>query len=146
MGDPFHPERENGKIRPDKLDLPAAYQPLVDWYDTIYSKQPPSTTLVPTGSNEDSSASSAPAAWSEMQSATAFVNSAGAVVIPDDLLKELGIHEGTRISIYREDNRVVLQAITKEFIHSLVGCCKGEDSLVAAREREHRIEKDRMAK
>jgi len=34
-----------------------------------------------------------------------------------------------------------LQPVTDEFIRSLVGCCKGEDSLVEAREREHRIEK-----
>src|SRR6202162_1867694 len=35
--------------------------------------------------------------------------------------------------------------VSDEFISSLRGCCKGEDSLVAAREREHRIEKDRTA-
>ena len=63
-------------------------------------------------------------------------------MIPSDLRKELGIEEGTRISVYREKNHLVLQPITDEFIHSLVGCLKGEDSLVAAWEREHRIEKD----
>src|SRR6202140_4366270 len=36
--------------------------------------------------------------------------------------------------------------VSDEFISSLRGCCKGEDSLVAAREREHRIEKDRTAR
>jgi hypothetical protein len=39
-----------------------------------------------------------------------------------------------------------LQPVTDEFIRSLRGCCKGEDSLVEAREREHRIEKDRMTR
>ena len=39
-----------------------------------------------------------------------------------------------------------LQPITNEFIRSLRGSCKGEDSLVEAREREHGIEKDRMAR
>jgi hypothetical protein len=33
-----------------------------------------------------------------------------------------------------------------ELIQSLRGCCKGTDSLVEAREREHRMEKDRMAR
>jgi len=28
--------------------------------------------------------------------------------------------------------------VCEEYIHSLLGCCKGEDSLVEAREREHR--------
>jgi hypothetical protein len=34
-----------------------------------------------------------------------------------------------------------LQPVNDAFIRSLVGCCKGEDSLVEAREREHRLEK-----
>jgi AbrB family looped-hinge helix DNA binding protein len=77
---------------------------------------------------------------------TALVSSTGAVLIPDDLRKELGLEEGTRISIYREQKRLILQPITDEFIHGLVGCLKGEDSLVEAREREHRIEKDRTTR
>jgi AbrB family looped-hinge helix DNA binding protein len=78
-----------------------------------------------------------------MLSGTAFVSATGAVVIPSDLRRELGIEEGTRLSVYRERDHLVLEPITDEFIHSLVGCLKGKDSLVAAREREHRIEKDR---
>jgi hypothetical protein len=41
----------------------------------------------------------------------------------------------------RNDNEEVVEPVTNEFIHSLVGCCKGKDSLVEAREREHRLEK-----
>src|SRR5271168_3585895 len=41
--------------------------------------------------------------------------------------------------IPNEDNGQVLQPVTDEFIRSIRGCCKGEDSLVEAREREHRI-------
>jgi hypothetical protein len=44
------------------------------------------------------------------------------------------------------DSDPALQPVTDEFIRSLRGCCKGEDSLVEAREREHRIEKNRTAK
>ena len=36
--------------------------------------------------------------------------------------------------------------VSDEFIRNLRGCCKGGDSLVEAREREHRIEKDRTAR
>lgn len=64
-------------------------------------------------------------------------------MIPAALRDELGITPGTRLAIQRENSHLVLQPITKEFIHGLVGCCKGPDSLVEAREREHRIEKDR---
>jgi hypothetical protein len=48
-------------------------------------------------------------------------------------------------TIQSEDGDQTLQPITNEFIHSLRGCCKGETSLVEAREREHRIEKNRFA-
>jgi hypothetical protein len=43
-------------------------------------------------------------------------------------------------------NHEVPQPVTDEFIRSLRGCAKGETSLVQAREREHRIEKDRLAR
>ena len=48
-------------------------------------------------------------------------------------------------TIQDEDKDFVLQPVTDEFIHSLRGCCKGEGSMIEDREREHRIEKDRMA-
>lgn len=41
------------------------------------------------------------------------------------------------------DGRIV-EPVSDEFIRSLRGCLKGEDSLVEAREHEHRIEKDRI--
>jgi hypothetical protein len=45
--------------------------------------------------------------------------------------------------VYGEHNDQVLEPVSDEFIHSLRGCLKGDDSLVEAWEREHRIEKDR---
>ncbi len=148
-GDPFDSDREQGKVRPEKRDLPPGYQPLVDWYDAVYSTQtPPGSAPVganvePTILREGGSATlpSQPSGGIESGSRTAFVGSAGAVVIPDNFRKELGIQEGTCLSVYRENDRLVLQPITNEFISSLVGCCKGHDSLVEARERDHRIEK-----
>ena len=43
------------------------------------------------------------------------------------------------------DPNAPFEEVTDEFIHSLRGCLKGETSLLEAREREHRIEKDRFA-
>lgn len=155
QGDPCHPDRESGRILPDPLDIPLQYRPLIDWYDGVYSKQLPPPPLAPVNGDDrstlhrddiDPTPQRASAAMDMMQSGTAYVSATGAVVIPSDLRKQLGIEEGTRISVYREKNHLVLQPITDEFIHSLVGCLKGEDSLVAAREREHRIEKDRTAR
>ncbi len=45
--------------------------------------------------------------------------------------------------VHREHDDRFVEPVSDEFIRSLRGCLKGEDSLVEAREREHRIEKDR---
>lgn len=144
--DPCHPDRREGKVRPDKQDLPSAYQDLVDWYDSVYSTQPNRTSangssLTPQNAKLESGAGARPSTEDPPAASVAFVSSAGAFVIPENLRKELGIQEGTRLGIYREKDRLVVQPITKEFIRSLVGCAKGETSLVEAREHEHRIEK-----
>jgi hypothetical protein len=58
------------------------------------------------------------------------------------ILKDRGFavrYEGK--TLQDEGKNEGLQPVTDEFIRSLVGCCKGEDSLVDAREREHRMEK-----
>ena len=65
------------------------------------------------------------------------------VVLPQYLQDELGLKEGSCLSIYREKDRVVILPITEEFIRSLRGSLKGDFSLAEDREREHRIEKER---
>jgi AbrB family looped-hinge helix DNA binding protein len=75
-----------------------------------------------------------------METLFTVVSSKGQIVIPAALRDKLGIEAGTRLAIQQEENHLVLQPITEEFINSLVGCCKGETSLVEAREREHRME------
>jgi bifunctional DNA-binding transcriptional regulator/antitoxin component of YhaV-PrlF toxin-antitoxin module len=151
--DPCHPERENGKIHPEKQDLLIAYQSLVDWYDAVYSKQSSPAASAPLSSDterplpqESGSAKlpPAPVRETESRSGTAFVSSAGAFVIPGHLREELGIGEGTRLSIHREQDSLVLRSITDELIRSLRGRYKGTPSMVEDREREHRVEKDRL--
>jgi hypothetical protein len=63
------------------------------------------------------------------------------------ILKNRGfdVRYGGRI-IADEGTDPIPQPVTEEFIHSLRGCCKGEGSMIEDREREHRIEKDRMAR
>jgi hypothetical protein len=48
-------------------------------------------------------------------------------------------------TVQNDDSDPSLQPVTDEFIHSLRGCCKDEGSMIEDREREHKIEKDRMA-
>jgi AbrB family looped-hinge helix DNA binding protein len=81
-----------------------------------------------------------------METIFTVVSSKGQIVIPAALREQLGIEAGTRLAIQRENNHLILQPITNEFIHSLRGSSKGKTSLVEAREREHKIEKDRTAK
>lgn len=80
-----------------------------------------------------------------METTFTTVSSKGQVVIPAELRNALGIEAGTRLAIQQEKGRLVLQPITEEFINSLRGCTKGKN-LLAVREREHRIEKDRFPK
>jgi bifunctional DNA-binding transcriptional regulator/antitoxin component of YhaV-PrlF toxin-antitoxin module len=65
-----------------------------------------------------------------MDNIFAIVSSKGQIVIP--------------AAIRSEDNRLILQPINDRFISSLRGCCKGQDSLVEARERDHK--RDERAK
>lgn len=146
QGDPVHPERENGKTRPDKVDLPPEYQPLIDWYDEIYSKGAsqvalPSVTVQHQFPSEKST--DLAFAFEEMHSQTAFLGPGGTVVLPEHLQKGLNLREGSCLSIYRDKDRIVLLPITEDFIAKLRGSLKGDFSLLEDREREHRIEKHR---
>jgi len=132
-GDPFHPDRKNGNIRPDKADLPPEYRPLVDWYETEYTKQGPQGLEEITAPPHS--------ALGETQPGVAFVSSTGAVIIPDNLRKDLGIEEGTRLTVRRDNDRIVLQPVNEELISRLRGSCKGGDSLVEARQHEHEDER-----
>jgi len=145
-GDTFHPDRVSGKIHPDRADLPVAYQPLLDWYCDVYSKQ--SAYLTPVAAAAGIAAPhqftpvAAPFAGFEgMRSTTSYIGPGGTVVLPESVRQELRLKEGSCLSIYRDKNRVVLLPITDEFIRSLRGSLKGDYSLIEDREREHRIEK-----
>jgi hypothetical protein len=147
-GDASHPDR-NGDIRPEKAELPAAYQALVDWYDEVYCRPSAAadrSTSAALGAVPHQFPADPPAAsvgFEEMRSATTFIGPGGTVVLPDYLQQELSLKEGSCLSIYRDKERIVLLPITDDFIRRMRGSCKGDYSLVADREREHLIEKQR---
>lgn len=60
------------------------------------------------------------------------------------LLKDRGFAVRYRGQTLSDDSGP--QPVTDEFIHSLRGCSKGQTSLVEAREREHRVEKNRAGR
>ena len=53
----------------------------------------------------------------------------GQVVIPVKLRRKYGITEGTKIVWMEHGNNILLQPITKEYIHSLRGSLQGSGSL-----------------
>ena len=65
-----------------------------------------------------------------MQAETATVTSKGQLVIPAGLRRRLGIGKGTRVSIVEDNGRLILQPVTREFVHSLRGSLKGKPSLL----------------
>jgi bifunctional DNA-binding transcriptional regulator/antitoxin component of YhaV-PrlF toxin-antitoxin module len=146
-GDPFHPDRQNGKIRPDRADLPPEYQPLIDWYDEVYSQEsawPPANVSIPHQFPADPNLGSTDfAGFEEMRSQTAFVGPGGTVVLPEYLQQALRLKEGSCLSIYRDKDRIVVLPITEDYISKVRGSLKGDYSLLEDREREHRIEKQR---
>ena len=66
----------------------------------------------------------------------------GQIVIPAELRKKYGIKAGTKIQIMEENNHIVLQPITSEYIHSLRGKFRGKGLLKALAD-EKKMEKGR---
>lgn len=79
-----------------------------------------------------------------MKPEVSTVTTKGQLVIPARLRRKFGIRKGTRVAFAEENHRLVLQPLTREFIHSLRGSLKGEpslgDALTEDRRREFEIE------
>lgn len=63
-----------------------------------------------------------------MTSAVSTVTTKGQLVIPSKLRRKYGIRKGTRVAMIEDGPRIVLQPLTREYIHSLRGILKGEPS------------------
>jgi AbrB family looped-hinge helix DNA binding protein len=57
------------------------------------------------------------------------VTTKGQLVVPSKLRRKYGIRKGTRVVFLEEDNRLILQPLTKDFIESLCGSLKGSRAL-----------------
>jgi len=71
------------------------------------------------------------------------VTTKGQLVIPSKLRRKFGIRKGTQVAFLEENQRLVLQPLTPEFVHSLRGSLKGEPSplnfLLEDRKRERQL-------
>lgn len=63
-----------------------------------------------------------------MKNEVSTVTTKGQLVIPSKLRRKFGIRKGTQVAFVEEAQRLVLQPLTDEFIHSLRGSLKGEPS------------------
>jgi len=68
------------------------------------------------------------------------ISSKGQLVIPASLREQMKLFAGTKVSIQREGNALVVRPITPDFIDSLIGCTKGAG---AEREKMHRDDEKR---
>jgi AbrB family looped-hinge helix DNA binding protein len=78
-----------------------------------------------------------------MKNDIATVTSKGQLVIPSRLRRRYGIRRGTRVVFREENNKLILQPLTPEFVRSLRGSLKGGRSslklLLEDRKRERRL-------
>jgi len=78
-----------------------------------------------------------------MKTEVSTVTTKGQLVIPSRLRRKYRIKEGTQMAFVEQENRLVLQPLTPEFIRSLRGSLKGEPSalkaLLADRKRERKL-------
>ena len=75
-----------------------------------------------------------------MKTQLSTVTTKGQLVIPSKLRRKYAIRKGTQVAFLEEENRLILQPLTPEFIRGLRGSLKGEPSalkqLLEDRQRE----------
>jgi AbrB family looped-hinge helix DNA binding protein len=67
-----------------------------------------------------------------MKNLVSTVTTKGQLVIPSKLRRKYGIRKGTRVAMIEEETRLILQPLTREYIHSLRGSLKGGASALEA--------------
>ena len=77
---------------------------------------------------------------SNMDNDYTTLSTKGQIIIPSDLREQLKLAPGTKMSIRREGQTLVLRPITPDFIDSLCGSTKGAGAI---REQMHREDEER---
>ncbi len=70
------------------------------------------------------------------------VTTKGQLVIPSKLRRKFGIRKGTQVAFLAEDNKLVLQPLTPQFIRSLRGSLKGGPSALKLLIEDHKRERE----
>jgi len=78
-----------------------------------------------------------------MKTEVSTVTTKGQLVIPSKLRRKYSIKKGTQVAFLEQENHLVLQPLTPEFIRSLRGSLKGEPSalksLLGDRKRDRHL-------
>lgn len=78
-----------------------------------------------------------------MKTEVSTVTTKGQLVIPAKLRRKYAIREGTQVAFVEEENRLILQPLTPEFVHSLRGSLRAGPSalkiLLDDRKRERQL-------
>jgi len=78
-----------------------------------------------------------------MKAEVSTVTTKGQLVIPAKLRRKYAIRKGTQVAFVEEENRLILQPLTPDFIRSLRGSLKGEASaskiLLEERKRDREL-------
>jgi len=77
-----------------------------------------------------------------MKTEVATVTTKGQLVIPSKLRRKYAIRKGTQVAFVEEENRLVLQPLTPEFIRSLRGSLKGEPSALKILQQERKRDRE----
>ena len=77
-----------------------------------------------------------------MKREVATVTTKGQLVIPSKLRRKYSIREGTQVAFLEEENRLVLQPLTPEFIRTLRGSLKGKPSAAKILQDERKRERE----
>jgi AbrB family looped-hinge helix DNA binding protein len=78
-----------------------------------------------------------------MKTEVSTVTTKGQLVIPSKLRRKYSIKKGTKVAFVEEENRLILQPLTAEFIRSLRGSLSGGPSalkyLLEERKRDREL-------
>jgi AbrB family looped-hinge helix DNA binding protein len=77
---------------------------------------------------------------------TAYVTSKGQLVVPSRIRRRFGIKPGTLVHFIEQDDRIIFQPVTREYIRGFRGMFKlkpGEKSAVREHLEERRAEREK---
>jgi AbrB family looped-hinge helix DNA binding protein len=77
-----------------------------------------------------------------MKTQVSTVTTKGQLVIPSKLRRKYSIKQGTQVAFLEQENRLVLQPLTAEFIRSLRGSLRGEPSALKALLEDRKRERE----